>query len=478
MEKAFDAVLQMEIDAATVAKTSYRGYGDKFRYQCLYCGEEVHLAAADSVVKSPHFRHRRGNNDTDCESYLGQPGAVEHYVSLRKYSQDHIEFCFNRNRMTFEIGVSFSREELIEHENNNSVMTVSSSYYMNPFLTVPLNRENFIADGKSYFTVNEFSTVYVISFDSGKARCVYADVMKTPENINIYKVKLQDEHCRQQLNHLLYTDTDYIIISESREVIEGLTAMRNVITIDDIFTFMTENRNFFGFTFSIKRADIDVLDYFQKYGYQIEVSESLGILWPPVMIKNGWVICNQDNLYLRSSFEMIPHGNVNKDVSVSTIGTDVFKIQIDDEFIVHEKNVDVCIKKDGCIRQQDDIEEPVVTFSGKYTVPNDNDYFRFDKNGCSRLKAGQTVYLSKKDRIVGYKNGHLRSFVFAPQQGAIDKQQFIDEIIKYHPQSEMFIADEFMDIDADEPILTYLEHCYHNGSINTVVRKYIKEGRI
>ena len=103
MDKAFDAVLQSEVDAAVIAKTSYCFLGERFRYQCLCCGEEVYLAAADSSERSPHFRHRKGNNDTECERYLGQLDTAEHFAFLRKHKQGHIEFYFNRDRMTFEI---------------------------------------------------------------------------------------------------------------------------------------------------------------------------------------------------------------------------------------------------------------------------------------------------------------------------------------------------------------------------------------
>ena len=108
MDKAFDVVLQSVVNAAAIAKTSYCSRGNRFRYQCLCCGEEVYLAAIESSERSPHFRHRKGNNDTECERYLGQPDAVEHYVLLRKYKQEHIEFYFNRDRMTFEICASFT----------------------------------------------------------------------------------------------------------------------------------------------------------------------------------------------------------------------------------------------------------------------------------------------------------------------------------------------------------------------------------
>lgn len=68
MDKAFDVVL---LDAAVIAKNLFRFSGERFRYQCLGCGEEVYLAAADSSERSSHFRHWRGNNDTECERYFG-----------------------------------------------------------------------------------------------------------------------------------------------------------------------------------------------------------------------------------------------------------------------------------------------------------------------------------------------------------------------------------------------------------------------
>lgn len=83
------------------------------------------------------------------------------------------------------------------------------------------------------------------------------------------------------------------------------------------------------------------------------------------------------------------------------------------------------------------------------------------------------VYLSESDRIVGYKNGHIKAFV-----EKLDTKQLINDIIKYHPQSEAFEPDDFMDITTDETVLAYLENCYRSGRINTVTKRYIKEGLI
>lgn len=479
MDKAYDTILQSEVDAAVIAKTSYSFLGNRFRYQCLCCGEEVYLAAADSSERSPHFRHRKGNNDTECERYLGQPGAVEHFALLRKHKQEHIEFGFNKDRRTFEICASFAEEELQVYEEENSRMTVSSKYYVEPFLSIPLNKGVFIPGGKSYFTITEFSTEYFVSFNSGVSSCIYQDVMRVAEKINIFRVRMQDEHCRHQTSPLLYTDTKYIGISENEEALQELASLEYVISKEGMFSFTTENRIFYELQFYVKRAEFPVLCFLQKHDYQIETAEAFSILWPPVYTRDSCSICAGDTVYVHSSFELIPHGNMSAGGTfVREISRNVLELHIDDEVIIHEKNIDICIQRERKLGNETVLEEPVTTYSDRYTVPDQYNYFLFDQNGCTRLIPGANVYLSESDRIVGYKNGHIKAFVCACPKENLDTKQLINDIIKYHPQSEAFEPDDFMDITTDETVLAYLENCYRSGRINTVAKRYIKEGLI
>lgn len=97
---------------------------------------------------------------------------MERFVFLRKHKQEHIEFYFNRDRMTFEICASFTEEELQVYEEENNRLTVSSKYYAEPFLSIPLSKGVFIPGGKSYFTITEFSREYFVSFNSW-FNCLY-----------------------------------------------------------------------------------------------------------------------------------------------------------------------------------------------------------------------------------------------------------------------------------------------------------------
>ena len=140
MDKAFDSVFQREVDALELSKSIEPLYGTQFRYQCLCCGEEVFLAAAESSEKSPHFRHRRGNNDIECERYLGQPGALEHYVSIRKHTMDSIGFCFNIDHMTFEISLTLSDKDISNYAENGGQFSLHTKYNALAFFSMPINR--------------------------------------------------------------------------------------------------------------------------------------------------------------------------------------------------------------------------------------------------------------------------------------------------------------------------------------------------
>lgn len=73
MIQAFDVLLQIPVTADIAAKNRI---DEPFRYECLCCGEEVYIAATNSTKKAPHFRHRRGNSDRECELYLGSTGIA------------------------------------------------------------------------------------------------------------------------------------------------------------------------------------------------------------------------------------------------------------------------------------------------------------------------------------------------------------------------------------------------------------------
>lgn len=479
MNKAFDVVFQAEVEAEVVAKKSHRMIGNKFRYKCLCCGEEVYLAAADSNVQSPHFRHRKGNNDTDCERYLGQPGAVEHYISLRKKDKEYIDFGFNRDHLTFEMVIKYTSEEIDQHAMNKSQLFLYTKSYSQPFFKIPINRGNLIPDVNNYFTLNEYSNDYYVFVDGSSSRTVYSDIIKREGKLNIYKVNQSGCHYKRSLSDVLYTNCKYLAISEIEDNIRELSSFTNIKNDSEVFSFITQGRQFYAVEFVIQFVEYLSALFFQKHNLTLESSESIVILWPPVSTKDSVSVCATEKIYISSSFELIPYGNISPgNVNIENTCKDVSEIAFRDRLTICEKNVESRIVKDEKNFCETVYEEPMKIYTDKYSIPDKYDYYMFDQNGCSKLLYGSKVYLSGTDRIVGYKNGHIKEIVLPKQPESIDKALLINDILKYHPQAEPFEPDDFMDILPDESVLLYIESCYRSGKINTVLKRYIKEGLI
>ena len=156
----------------------------------------------------------------------------------------------------------------------------------------------------------------------------------------------------------------------------------------------------------------------------------------------------------------------------------IYEVTFEDQVTICEKNVESQIVKEARVINEIICEEPQLIYADKYSVPCIYDYYLFNQNGCSKLAMGSKVYLSSSDRIIGYKNGHVKEIILPSPEEILDKKLLINNIMKYHPQSELFEPDDFMDVETDEVILSYIEGCYRSGRINTIIKQYIKEGRI
>lgn len=479
MDKAFDVVFQSEVDAMIIAKTSYHTYGERFRYQCLCCGEEVYLAAADSTVKSPHFRHRRGNNETECERYLGRPGALEHYLSIRKRSKEHIGFYFNIEQKSFEISLILSSEEIDKTHADGGKLSLYAKCYTQAFFTMPINKKNMVPDINNYYMLDEYANDYYVSYDDSGTKTKYSEVIRRDFKLNIYRINQTNNHYKRNTSDILYTNCSYLAVSENNTNITELVHLHSVGTEDDIFSFITQGRQFFAVKFVINCDDYDSKTYFLKHGLSIECSEFMDILWPPVYIRDNVFVSNSEEIYISPSFELIPHGNIDSRVmKVRNVCKNVLELSFNDKVSIVEKNVECRIIKEERELSGLNLEEPEYIYANRYTIPELYDHFLFDKYGCTPLVAGAKIYLSDTDRIVGYKNGHIKVVILAEAKKELDKRILIRDIIKYHPQAEPFEPDDFMDAIVDETVLSYIESCYRSGQINSVIKKYIKEGLI
>lgn len=279
MYKAFDTVFQKVVDARIIAKTSYTMSDEGVRYQCLCCGEEVYLAAANSTEKTPHFRHRKGNNDIECERYLGQPGAIEEYAALRRENnKTHVAFFFNKNQMIFEIGLVLTDEEIDTYCQNQRKLCLYTKYCTLPFLNIPISRGVLRSNELNYYTITEYSNDYYVSLEGDPLKFSYPEIIKKGYKINIYRINKQDEHYKKNMSGLIYTDVEYVAISESKMNVKELVGLYGIEVVKDESNFVTMGRTFYVVEFVVRKENYEIKRYFQKHGYKIETSESLEIL--------------------------------------------------------------------------------------------------------------------------------------------------------------------------------------------------------
>lgn len=299
MYKAFDTVFQKVVDARIIAKTSYTMSDEGVRYQCLCCGEEVYLAAANSTEKTPHFRHRKGNNDIECERYLGQPGAIEEYAALRRENnKTHVAFFFNKNQMTFEIGLVLTDEEIDTYCQNQRKLCLYTKYCTLPFLNIPISRGVLRSNELNYYTITEYSNDYYVSLEGDPLKFSYPEIIKKGYKINIYRINKQDEHYKKNMSGLIYTDVEYVAISESKMNVKELVGLYGIEVVKDESNFVTMGRAFYVVEFVVRKENYEIKRYFQKHGYKIETSESLEILWPPMYSTDTTLVTTADTLRL------------------------------------------------------------------------------------------------------------------------------------------------------------------------------------
>ena len=474
MDKAYDSFLCCVVDARSLAKTVFYKESNYFRYKCLCCGEDVSLAAANSTIQTPHFRHKKGNNDTECEAYLGQIGAIEKYLSVRNRSRDHVSFFFNTDRKIFEFAFVLQSEELEALKSRQAVLEIKKKYFEDAFLSVPINNNSFVANVPQYFTINEYSAIYYV-YISGNVY-VLNHPIEAKNKLLFFKSRLYDDRAKKVTSTRLYTDTRYVVISEDKACINKLISFTNVECLTKVNEFITMGRRFFYVEITFSRAHFDLNLFLHNYQFHIETSETLNVLWPPLYRNDSNYICESEKVFVRSSFPLVSHSNTNALYITGDISPGITQLKVENKTVIKEKNVDLVLIKSE-IQQIEVLDDKVqILMQSNCEVTGDMDYFLLDKDGYRKLIIGEKVYLLEDDRILGYKNNHLKCIVSSDSNSIPTAEIIIADILKYHPQSESYNHNDFSDGLFSKTVSNYLEACSKNGRINTIVKKYIKEG--
>lgn len=477
MRKAYDTILQSEVSAALAAKS---GGFEPYRYECACCGEEVYVAAAHSASIVPHFRHRSGNNNVECENYMGQYGAINIDSRSRKSNRERVEFYFENSNKTFSLGLRFSGDEINAYEQHNVVFELKSSVAEQAFFTLPINNTNFAPDAPTLIPINKFSFSYFLSNTLNGTKRKY-EFFKSGNTPIFFKLQGNDSDYKAKMvrGAVLYTNVTYLVVFQSQYSVPQETRFSDEIHVDETFRFETMSRKFLGKVLTIKNKTAQIDALVLSWGYQLESSETLTLLWPPAAMVDDVSIIDSGYVFLYSSFELHAHGNINvHSEDIIRVTNEISKVSVKPKTKVFKKNAEIIIDKGEQHPYGFDEIHSTESSASTYTVPDDSTYFLFNRSGVKRLSKGQSVSLTPQGKIKRYYYNYLTDRIYPRQQEELTGELLLDDILSHYRCTETFDKSVFSSCALSKTASQYIEKCEASGLINTVAKQFIEEGRL
>jgi hypothetical protein len=476
MRMAYDTVLQSEVSAELAAQNS--GF-EPYRYECICCGEEVFIAAAHSTKVTAHFRHRSGNNDVECENYLGKYRETDTNSNFKKGNREKAEFYYDNISKTFCLAIKFDEDEIQDYEQQSIDLHLRTEGSDIPFYTLKINGLNFSPDVPTLIPLTDFSTSYYLSNTLDREERKY-NFMNCDNAPIFLKILGNDYDFKAKLvrSNIIFTNTKYFVAFQGQYSLpQGVKSSKGV-EIEQVFHFETMNRKFSGFIFSIKQHGIPFIDDLLKsWGYRLEASETLTLLWPPTYLIDDINVVASDHVFIFSSFELQARGNINvcsKEITKLSYG--ISKVRLKSKTKISKKNAEIVIDK--AIPSIDDYDAITSSknFTENFNVPSDGAYYLFNNSGVSPLVNGQNVFLTPNSFIIQYKSNYPVGYIFpCPQKGQTEKE-LLEDILKHYKRNEDFDSNKFHRFIPSEAISKYIERCKTAGTINSVVMQFIEEG--
>jgi len=481
MRKAYDTFLQCEVSADLAVKG---GSFESYRYECAHCGEEVRLAAVNSGSMATHFRHRSGNGDVECEFYLGQYVTFSTDVRSRKSKNERVEFYFDINTKIFYIGIKFSEADISEYEQHSATLELRESALTEAFYSLRISRSHFDPDSQRLIPLDKFSYSYCVSNTLESVTRKYEvfrnSASKAP---SFFKVQVGDGDNRSKLvrSSTLYTHISYFMIYnvQNRYCDPMSDRLPSEITVHSSVEFETMGRLFCGKVVYINSKTSQINSLLSSWGYQLEASETLTLLWPPSTLLDDTLLIGSDSAYLYSSFELQAHGNINLySGDIKKIADGLSRVAVQSRTKVYKKNAELILEK--CEQASDGFAVILVNrkMSRICVVKDDDSTYLFNHSGVSPLCKGTPVYLTPKSQVRQYTSGYLNETVAPPEQMNLTGQGLLQDLLMYYKRREAFRWEDYESIDLSHTAFQYIEACERFGLINSAAKQLIEEGKI
>ncbi len=475
MHKAYDTILQSEVSAELAAQN---GGFEPYRYECACCGEEVFVAAPYSTKMVAHFRHRSGNNDVECENYLGQYGAISTDSRSRRNNRERAEFYFDSLSKTFSLALRFSESEIQEYEQQFVDFELRKKESDIPFRVLKINSMNFSPDVPTIIPLDNFSFSYYLSNTLNGIQRKH-DFVNRSNIPTFFKISGDDNDFKAKLvrSTILFTNTQYFVAFQSQYSAPRELPFPKGIEVAQTFRFDTMNRKFLGVVLTItnKTPSIDCL--LKSWDYQLEASEILTLLWPPAYLIDDANIITSDHAFIFSSFELQAYGNINvHSEEILKLSHGISRVTVKPKTKIFKKNAEIVIDKVEPLVGDYSVITPFESLVSTFTVPDDGTYYLFNRSGVSPLANGQVVFLTPNSSIVRYEYNNPVSYIYPCLQKELTDEDLLEDILAHYKRMETFDSTRFSTLMLSETASRYIDKCKITGSINSAVKQFIEEG--
>lgn len=485
MESAVDKYLEIEVSGASVAC-----YREKWRYRyiCPQCGEPVYLAAADSTMRSPHFKHYDHNNNSgiDCENYTAtyQEGIPPRTTIHHGFSQK-VEFYYDYVNKQFEIGLAFNESDIEYYGERNARICLTIKGFNDPLLDIQISRSNFYPDSLVYFPLRIFSNTYYLKnscYERNHELPLFRDsrnnkptIFRKPASDSGRSRLVDDE------DNPLYTDTDYFLIMPERD-----RALPPDISPDEIIisrhpdSIRTMETSFYIRRLKIKNISERTERLVSSWGYKLLPSEEITVLWPPLVDKNDVSHTSHNSIYLTSSFRLIPTGNTNlMHHQMRNISGTITEIAVheDAKVKIYYRNTELNLVKKEMESILASIERVIIE-TDRFTVPKNSSstFLHFCAFGVEELSSGVEVFLTPESYIKEYKGNYHIKTIRLPNQDPVTDEQVLTDILTHYKRVEPLGTSEVQPSANTQSMQSYLDGCKKTGKINSFIKMKLSGG--
>lgn len=477
MDIAFDCYLGEIVRASRVdASTEEQPY----RFICAYCRQSVIIAAQDSEYQRTHFRHKHGNNETECENYLGRIGQrrlQKLTEELKRFYKKSIDFYFSKESKRLYLGVKFSKEEIEYYQEKSAEITIGRSLKEPPFFTRKINKINFATDCCEKIGLDKYSEHYSICIDNEKIPVNTSVINCNRPSFFRINENSEESLAKYVKGDTVYTKNTYYILKPSGNNPQIELKKISSVEIIDSFTFKIGRGGETIYVVKVRfnENSDDLRRIMRMWGMKIENSEKIDLLWPPaVEFEDNWYL-NSKRVYLQSTFTLESNKNINANSeNISNLFDNLYRVNNEDEIKIMCKNIDFSLKKQGYSNSNEVIECKVEN-TRKFTVPDNNQFYFFSEDGVKKLNPGRIVYLTPSSKICEYYSNYMvTTYLFEGYKQLTGEELFRDILAN----SKQLIPYDFS-IENEQPefLREYLSMCEDSGVINAVVARFIKEGK-